>query len=226
MSEQYPRPSVTVDLVVFTVFDSDLKVLLIERGEEPFAGSWALPGGFVRVENTPDSRGEGLDAAAYRELQEETGLTPSQVHLEQLCAFGRPFRDPRFRVSTIAYPALVQPHLALTAGTDAADARWFSVRQEVPEMSLAFDHAQILAAALSRVQEQIEARPIAFRLVGPTFSKSELRAVYETLRGVPYDPSNFARRFTRWEREGMIEKAPGKRITGARRAQVYRFRTA
>src|SRR5881296_1990513 len=133
-SYQYPRPALTVDCVVFGFDESDLKVLLIERGLEPFKGRWALPGGFVRVEET-------LDDAARRELQEETGLT--NVFLEQLYTFGELDRDPRERVVSVAYYALVKlSEHSVKAATDAANTRWFPV-SKVPK--LAFDHAEILA---------------------------------------------------------------------------------
>src|SRR5215475_12043314 len=138
---QYPRAALTVDCVVFGFDESELKVLLIQRGLEPFKGRWALPGGFVRVEET-------LDDAARRELAEETGL--KNVFLEQLYTFGAVERDPRERVVSVAYYALVKlsEHDA-KAATDAANARWFPVAK-IPK--LAFDHAAILAAALLRLK--------------------------------------------------------------------------
>src|SRR5262245_54490619 len=141
---QYPRAALTVDCVVFGFDEAELKVLLIQRGLEPFKGKWALPGGFVRVDET-------LDAAARRELEEEAGL--KQVLLEQLYTFGEVGRDPRERVVSVAYYALVKLAAHATkAATDAADARWFPI-SEVPK--LAFDHADILAAALTRLKGKV-----------------------------------------------------------------------
>ncbi len=221
----YPRPSVTVDIVVFTVVDCDLKVLLIQRGAPPFEGCWALPGGFVRVSDDAD-QGESLDDAAARELSEETGLPPGSVFLEQLYTFGAPRRDPRTRVITVAYYALVRPDLVgrIAAGSDAARAKWFSVAEEVPSLALAFDHATILDTALARVRSKIDDTAIAFELVPPTFTIAELRAVHEAVQGTTYDPGNFRRRFMRMQTDGIIEQAPGRRPTGTKPARLYRFK--
>jgi 8-oxo-dGTP diphosphatase len=215
---------VTVDIVVLTVLDSDLKVLLVRRKAPPFEGSWALPGGFVHVRDEPD-QGEGLEDAARRELAEETGLATGTVYLEQLYTFGDPGRDPRGRVITVAYYALVRPDLVplVRAGTDAADARWMSIAEEVPRVELAFDHARILEAALARVRGKIDYTPIAFELVAASFTIAELRAVHEAIKGTAYDPGNFRRRFQRMVHDGVIGLAPGKRPTGTKPARVYRF---
>src|SRR6187549_982432 len=143
-SYQYPRAALTVDCVVFGFDEGELKVLLIERGLEPFKGKWALPGGFVRVDET-------LEQAARRELAEEAGL--KNIFLEQLYTFGAVERDPRERVVSVAYYALVKLAAHDTkAATDAADAQWFPI-SKVPK--LAFDHAQILAAALARLKAKV-----------------------------------------------------------------------
>src|SRR6476620_10371891 len=165
---QYPRAALTVDCVVFGLDDSELKVLLIERGLDPFKGKWALPGGFVRVDET-------LDEAARRELEEEAGL--KNVFLEQLYTFGALHRDPRERVVSVAYYALV--HLAAhatKAATDAADARWFPL-SKIPK--LAFDHAEILATALARLQGKVRYEPIGFELLPAKFTLSQLQHLYE-----------------------------------------------
>ncbi len=142
--EDYPHPSVTADVVIFTRREDDLQVLLIKRGHPPFEGRWAIPGGFVEV-------GESLEEAARRELEEETGVR--DVHLEQLHTFGDPDRDPRGHVITVAYLALVPPATPTRAGDDAAEARWWPARDPPP---LAFDHAGILACALRRLQSKRE----------------------------------------------------------------------
>src|SRR3954453_14874257 len=150
---QYPRPALTVDCVVFGFDEGELKILLIERALEPFKGKWALPGGFVRVDET-------LDEAARRELQEEAGL--KDVFLEQLFTFGTVDRDPRERVVSVAYYALVKLAAHETkAATDAADARWFPV-SKVPK--LAFDHGEILATGLTRLKGKVRYQPIGFEL--------------------------------------------------------------
>ena len=221
---RYPRAAVAVDLVVFTILDADLKVLLIRRGEPPFEGAWALPGGFVRVGPSHRDQGEGLDDAAARELNEETGLPKGSVYLEQLYTFGKADRDPRARVISIAYYALVRPTLAplVRAGGDAKHAGWCSI-PEAKTRALAFDHLEILERALERIRGKIDYSDIAFQLVPDTFSIPELRAVHEVIKGTSYDPGNFRRRFKRMLTDGIIATAPGKRITGTKPAKVYRF---
>jgi 8-oxo-dGTP diphosphatase len=221
----YPRPSVTVDLLVFTILDADLKLLLIRRKEPPFAGDWALPGGFIKVGDTFEDQGEDLETAARRELSEETSLPTDRLFLEQLGAFGKAYRDPRTRVITVAYTALVRPDLApfVHAGSDAAAAGWCSIA-ELGARALAFDHAEIVAAGIARLRERVEQSAIAFELVPPTFTIAELRAVFEVIKGAPYDPGNFRRRFLRLVEDGTIQPAPGKRVTSSRPAKVYRFK--
>lgn len=224
-AKDYPRPSVTVDVVIITIVDAQLRVLLVRRSEHPFKGQWALPGGFVRVGAGPFEQGEDVDEAAARELKEETGLDPSRVFLEQLYTFGSVGRDPRMRVITVAYYALVRPDLApiVRAGGDASDAQWFEVGQ-VPALGLAFDHAEIVEAALVRIRGKLDYSNIAFDLVPGTFTIPELRHVYGVVLGKPMDPGNFRRAFNRWLEEGRIEQAPGKRITASKPATVYRFK--
>lgn len=223
---QWPRPSVTVDLVVLTVLDADLKVLLIRRKAHPYQGAWALPGGFVRVGDGYDDRGESVDAAAHRELAEETGLPEGSAWLAQLHTFGEPDRDPRMRVITVAYYALLRRTLApfVTAGTDAAEVRWASLRADIGAgLELAFDHAEMLAMAVERVRDELDRTPVAFSLVPETFTVAELRGVHEAILGEPCDAGNFRRRFQRMVADGLLEEAPGKRVTGTKPAKVYRF---
>ncbi len=220
------RPSVAVDIVIFTILDADLKVLLIKRKNPPFQESWALPGGFVVVgESGADGeQGEDLEEAAARQLSEETRLPRGSVFLEQLYTFGRAGRDPRTRVISVAHYALVRPNLApfVAAGEDTTDAVWRSV-SEVVSLPLAFDHGDMLSVALDRIRGKIDYSPIAFELVPETFSIPELRAVYEVIKGTTYDPGNFRRKFNRMVTDGIIERAPGKRITASKPAQVFRF---
>jgi 8-oxo-dGTP diphosphatase len=223
--EAFHRPSVTVDIAIFTILDADLKVLLIQREQHPFKGAWALPGGFVRVGPSADDQGEDLEEAAQRRLQEETRLPRGSVYLEQLGAFGKAGRDPRTRVITVAYFALVRPDLApfVSPGEGAVAAAWISVG-ELAKRTLAFDHDAIIDAALDRIRIKIEDTDIAFELVPETFSIPELRAVYEVIKGTAYDPGNFRRRFNRMLTDGVIAKAAGKRITRSKPAQVFKFR--
>src|SRR6266436_8428456 len=165
---QYPRAALTVDCVVFGFDEGELKVLLIQRALEPFKNRWALPGGFVHVDET-------LDEAARRELAEEAGL--KDVFLEQLYSFGALDRDPRERVVSVAYYALVKlsDHRA-RAATDAANAEWFPV-SKAPK--LAFDHAEILGTALARLKGKVRYQPIGFELLPPRFTLSQLQHLYE-----------------------------------------------
>ncbi len=224
-AKDYPRPSVAVDLVIFTIIDAQLRVLLVKRQEHPFKGDWALPGGFVRVGESAKDQGEDLDAAARRELQEETGLEPDRVHIEQLYTFGRAGRDPRMRVITVTYFALVRPDLApfVKAGGDASTAQWMTV-ESLKKADLGFDHREIIETGLARVRGKLEYSGIAFDLVPLTFTIPELRHVYSIVLDKEMDPGNFRRKFNRMVDDGLIEQAPGKRITASKPATVYRFK--
>jgi len=207
---QYPRAALTVDCVVFGLDESDLKVLLIERGLEPFKGRWALPGGFVRVDET-------LDEAARRELAEEAGL--ADVFLEQLFTFGELNRDPRERVVSVTYYALVKLTDHQTrAATDAADARWFPVAK-VPK--LAFDHANILATALARLKGKVRYQPIGFELLPPKFTLSQLQHLYEAVLETELDKRNFRKKVLSF---GLLIPLNETQMAGRHRpAQLFRF---
>ena len=184
-SYEYDRPGLTVDCVVFglDLEGERLNVMLIERGVEPFAGKWAIPGGFVR-------RGETLEGAAARELREETGI--ADVFLEQLYTFGAPDRDPRGWVVSAAYYALVSPEKhTIRAATDARQARWFPVGSLPP---LAFDHAEILRAALERVRGKLTYAPVGFELLPRKFTIKQLQKLYEIVLGTKLDNRNFRKK--------------------------------
>jgi len=218
------KPSVGVDVVIFTVIDSDLKVLLAKREGQPFKGVWSLPGGLVRVRNSGD-QGEGIEQAAHRELSEATGLTPGSCFVEQLYTFGKAGRDPRGRVISVAWIALVSPDQgrAIHPG-DQGDAQWFSTHEEIPWMRLAFDHAEILDTAVERIRGKLDHSNIAFELVPETFTVAELRDTYEAIKSRTYDARNFRRRFQRMIGEGVVTEAPGKRHRGkARPAKIWRL---
>jgi 8-oxo-dGTP diphosphatase len=173
----------TVDVVIFTVQGGALQVLLVRRGIDPFRGAWAIPGGFLTGE-------ESLEDAARRELREETSF--DQVYLEQLFTFGDPGRDPRGRVVTVAYYALVPGDRVPAAGTDAAEARWWPV-SALPA-PLAFDHERILEVALARLRAKLEYAPVGFELLPERFTLTELQSVHEAILGRPLDKRNFRKR--------------------------------
>lgn len=207
---QYPRPALTVDCVVFGFDEGELNVLLILRALEPFKGRWALPGGFVRVDET-------IDAAARRELAEETGL--ENVFLEQLYTFGAVKRDPRERVVSVAHYALVKlsDHRA-KAATDAANAGWFPV-SKAPK--LAFDHAEILATALERLKGKVRYQPIGFELLPPKFTLSQLQHLYETVLETKLDKRNFRKKVLSF---GLLVPLKETLMAGHHRpAQLFRF---
>ncbi len=182
-SYDYPRPALTVDCVIFGLDDSDLKVLLIERGIDPFEGKWAIPGGFV-------SPGESIDGAAARELREETGLT--NVYLEQLYTFGAPKRDPREHIISVAYYALVNlTEHKLHATTDARSAAWLSIN-DIPK--LAFDHNNIFEMALARLKGKLRYQPIGFELLPRKFTLTQLQKMHETILEKPMDKRNFRKK--------------------------------
>lgn len=189
---RYPRPSMTADCVVFGFDGEGLKLLLIERGIEPFKGYWALPGGFLREDET-------IEQCAARELYEETNLR--HVYLDQFHVFSKPDRDPRERVVTVAFIALVNPSLySVAGGDDAAHAAWFDLEYLPP---LAFDHQMIIDAARAHLREIIRTRKVAFNLLQENFSADQLRKVYEAITGVSYDRRNFLRKMLQ---SGMVEE--------------------
>jgi 8-oxo-dGTP diphosphatase len=206
----YPRASVTVDCVVFGFDDGDLKVLLIRREAEPFRGKWALPGGFVKME-------ESLQEAARRELREETGV--DRLYIEQLYTFGAPDRDPRGRVISVAYYALVKlTNYDVAAATDAADAAWFAIN-DLP--SLAFDHAEIFEAALRRLKGKVRYEPIGFELLPSKFTLSQLQHLYEVVLEAPLDKRNFRKKILGTEL--LIELEEIEQDVAHRAARLYKF---
>ena len=184
----FPAFAVTVDIVILTMLGARLHVLLVRRGSDPYAGAWALPGGFKR----PD---ESLDEAARRELREETGVVAPK-HLAQFGAYGDPGRDPRTNVVTVAYLAVTPQVEGIQAATDASDARLWPVTDAVRDLSLAFDHRRILSDAVDRAADQLEQTDLATAFVGETFALSELQNVYEELWQAEFDPANFRRSLT------------------------------
>jgi 8-oxo-dGTP diphosphatase len=211
-ASQYERPSITVDVVIFTILDGQLKALLIKRKNWPYEGMWAIPGGFVGMH-------EGLDEAAYRELQEETSVGGGDVYLEQLYTFGDPGRDPRMRVITVAYFALVgADKLHVRAASDAADIGWFDA---CDPPALAFDHARILEYAVTRLRYKLEYTAVGFQLLPGQFTLRELQAAYEAVLGERLDKGNFRSKI---RKSKVLEPTGGYEETGGRPARLYRFR--
>ena len=213
---EFPAFAVTVDVVILTMSESRLQVLLVSRGEEPFAGMWAIPGGFKRPTET-------LDEAAKRELREETGVDAASL-LTQFGAYGDPGRDPRLNVVTVGYLAVLRDVGSVAAGTDAAVAALVPVADVLNgKVELAFDHLRIVRDAVERVRVELELSGVATAFVGQTFTLAELRAVYEAVWGVQLDAANFRRSIV--AEEGWViptgrRSQPGP--TGGRPAELYR----
>lgn len=208
----YDRPSVTVDIVLFTILDATLKVLLIKRKRWPFEDAWAFPGGFIEMD-------EDLEDAAYRELAEETNIDRSAAYLEQLYTFGKPGRDPRTRVITVAYFALVgADKIDPKAADDAADVGWFPA-YEPPE--LAFDHAEILEYAIQRLRYKLEYSVVGFQLLPELFTLRELQEAYEIILDEKLDKGNFRSKLRKTD---VVEKTTHYRETGGRPALLYQFK--
>jgi len=213
---QFPAFAVTVDVVILTMSEGTLHMLLVRRGEAPFQGMWAIPGGFKRPPET-------LDEAARRELVEETGVDVPSL-LTQFGAYGDPERDPRMNVVTVAYLAVIRDVGAVVAGTDAADAALVPVSDVLKgRIDLAFDHLRIVRDAIERVRIELEVSGIATAFVGTTFTLAELRAVYEAIWGVQLDAANFRRSIV--SEDGWViptgrRARPGS--AGGRPAELYR----
>lgn len=207
---EYETPLVTVDVVIFTVQDQKLKVLLIKRRHEPYIHHWALPGGFIRV-------GESLQGAAERRLFEETHV--ENVYLQQIRAFGKPERDPRARVISIGYYALVSSNsIKPIALQDVEDVGWYGVN-ELP--TLAFDHNLIITTAVQSLQETLEETPVAFQLLPEKFTLTELQRVYELIENKPLDKRNFRKKMLS---SGILAETGELKKEGRHRpAQLYRF---
>ncbi|MBX7221734.1 MAG: NUDIX hydrolase [Blastocatellia bacterium] len=207
---EYERPSLTVDCVVFGLDETDLKVILIERGVPPFQGKWALPGGFVKPS-------EPLEEAARRELQEETGI--EQAFLEQLFTFGDKDRDPRGWTVTVAYYALVKlSDHRIQATTDASDAKWFPVAA-IP--ALAFDHEKIFRVALERLRGKVRYQPIGFELLPEKFTLTQLQKLYETILRQDLDKRNFRKKILSMGL--LLDTNETQQDVAHRAARLYRF---
>jgi 8-oxo-dGTP diphosphatase len=209
-AERSERPLVTVNVTIFTLRDDDLQVLLVRRRSPPQEGLWAIPGDSIR-------RDEALNAAALRTLAEETGL--ADVYLEQLYTFGEPRRDPRERVIAVAYLALVPATECVPRAADVAGrVRWWSMAALPP---LAFDHADILGYALTRLRYKLEYTAVGFELLPETFTLTELQTAYEIILGEALDKRNFRRKILS---AGIIEPSGGYRAGEGRPARLYRYR--
>jgi 8-oxo-dGTP diphosphatase len=212
--EKFPRPSVAVDLVIFTIRNNDLKVLLIKRGQQPFAGFWCLPGGFVRID-------ESLEKAALRELEEETGV--KEVYLEQLYTFGESKRDPRGRVISVSYFALadstkIKPFV--TGQEEIKNVEWFSVK-ELPK--LAFDHEDIIKYAIRRLRYKLEYTAVGLELLPELFTLTDLQKLYEIILNEKLDKRNFRKKIVSL---GILEATKHYKKGAHRPAMLYHFKKA
>ena len=207
---EYPRAALAVDCVVFGLDEVDLKVLLIQRRLQPFQHAWALPGGFVHIDET-------LDEAARRELAEEAGVT--DIYLEQLYTFGALDRDPRERVVTVAYFALAKlSDHRIRAATDAMGVGWFSL-DELPK--LAFDHAEVVTTARDRLRGKVRYAPVGFELLPPRFSLTQLQRLYEIILGTDLDKRNFRKKILAMDL--IVETDEVEQNVRHRAARLYRF---
>lgn len=207
-SYKYPHPAVTTDCIIFGFDGAKLKVLLIERGLEPYKGRWAFPGGFLKID-------ESAEQCAKRELMEETGMVAE--YMEQFHAFTEPNRDPRERVITIAYYALCKIQ-TVRGGDDAVKAQWFDI-EDIPQ--LAFDHDRILRHALSALRERLHFRPIGFDLLPEKFTMKELQLLYEAILDVKFDRANFAKKMLHFDLLVKLDETVWP--TPKRKANLYSF---
>jgi 8-oxo-dGTP diphosphatase len=213
--KKYDRPSVAVDIVIFSIIENDLKVLLIKRGKWPFAGQWGLPGGFVKMN-------ESLEEAAKRELQEETGVRSKDVYLEQLYTWGAPKRDPRTRVVSVSYFALVNPTAVkpfVTGQEQISAVQWQSV-YNLPEQ-LAFDHEKIINYALKRLRYKLEYTAVGLELLPDSFTLTDIQKLYEIILNERIDKRNFRKKLLSL---GILEKTKAFKKGAHRPAMLYRFK--
>jgi len=212
--DKYSKPSVAVDIVVFTVIENELRALLIKRGRQPFSGFWGLPGGFVHISESPED-------AALRELEEETGV--KKVYLEQLYTFGEPKRDPRGRVISVAYYALVDSTKikpVVTGEEEIENVQWFPAR-ELPK--LAFDHEEIIRYAIKRLQYKLEYTSVGLELLPESFTLTELQKLYEIILNEKIDKRNFRKKILSM---GILEQTREYKTGQHRPAVLYKFRKA
>lgn len=221
-SKDYPSFALTTDIVLLTIKAGQLSVLLVERGGHPFKGCWALPGGFVGAN-------ESADEAVFRELEEETGINLDKVHVEQIRTYTEPQRDPRMRVISTGYLALLPDLPDPVAGDDAAQARFFPVedilapKDSSDAIELAFDHEEILKDGLERARGKLEYTPLATTFLEDPFTLADLRRVYETVWGEKIHAGNFRRKIL--STQNLVESCGEKgesSFEGGKRAQLYK----
>lgn len=213
-TSDYPIINVTVDVVVLIIDEGELRALMVRRGGPPYQGRWALPGGFVEVD-------EDLETAARRELVEETGVSADEVRIEQLATYGAPKRDPRGRTLSVAWLAILPASSDPQAGSDASHTAWKPVDTLLGRTCLAFDHKRILSEAVERTRAKLEYTNLATAFLGEEFTIAQLRQVYEVIWGHPLDAGNFHRKVTRTE--GFVEPTGRRQNVGrGRPAELFR----
>jgi 8-oxo-dGTP diphosphatase len=220
------RPIVTIDLVSFTVTDGALCVLLQQCTAPPFEGTWSLLSGPLDIGGISGEQGEDITESAHRLITAHTGLPAS---VEQLHTFGRANRDPRWRALSISWIAMIGPEWADTAASHDAIGtnRWFKVEDELPWIRLAFDHAEILAAGVAQLQQNLQAGTQVYDLVPQQYTVAELQSAHEAICGSAIDDRTFRRRFCRLVEDGVVVQAPGMRHRGrARPAKIWRLATS
>jgi 8-oxo-dGTP diphosphatase len=213
-TSDYPIINVTVDVVVLIIDEGELRALMVRRGAPPYQGRWALPGGFVEVD-------EDLETSARRELVEETGVSADEVRIEQLATYGAPKRDPRGRTLSVAWLAILPASSDPQAGSDASHAAWKPVDTLLGRTRLAFDHKRILSEAVERTRAKLEYTNLATAFLGEEFTIAQLRQVYEVIWGHPLDAGNFHRKVTRTD--GFVEPTGRRQNVGrGRPAELFR----
>jgi 8-oxo-dGTP diphosphatase len=213
-TSDYPIISVTVDAVVLIIDEDELRALMVRRGGPPYQGRWALPGGFLEID-------EDLETAARRELLEETGVSADEAWFDQLATYGAPKRDPRGRTISVAWLAILPSSSDPQAGSDASHADWKPVDALLGRTRLAFDHKRILSDAVQRTRAKLEYTNLATAFLGDEFTIAELRQVYEVVWGHPLDAGNFHRKVTRTE--GVVEPTGRRQNVGrGRPAEIFR----
>jgi 8-oxo-dGTP diphosphatase len=220
--KEYPRPALAVDLILFMQIKGKVCILLLKRDQPPFKDCWALPGSFVHIPSDLTG-GEHLEQTAHRILKDKIHLSRDFVYLEQLYTFSNPHRDPRMRVLSVAYYALIPEQYSEQLQLEVKEAQWWCPLSSLSEFKnqLAFDHYTLIQSSIKRIADKSEYLPLLFKLLPPLFTLPDIRTIYEAFGGEVLDPSNFRRRCKRWVTDGLLEETNHLQATGSRPARLY-----